>query len=59
MTETVVTILLPARYAAELDRLAADVETTPGDWARSALIEAIDPHSLLREYQHTVAEETP
>lgn len=51
--DVIITVNLPARYGVELDRLADDVETTPGDWARSALIEAIDPHKHLRTYVHT------
>lgn len=46
----VVTLRIPARYVRELDRLAADVETTRSGWARDALLEAIDPHHHLRVY---------
>lgn len=45
----VVTLRIPARYARELDRLAADVETTRSAWARHALLEAIDPFSQLTD----------
>lgn len=48
----VVAVRLPARYVAELDRLAADVDDTRSAWARHALLEAIDPHGELRAYQH-------
>jgi hypothetical protein len=55
--DVTITVSLPARYAVELDRLAADVDTDASDWARSALLEAIDPHNRLRVYKHTVEEE--
>ncbi len=42
-------IRLPARYVRELDRLAADVETTRSAWARHALLEAIDPFGQLTQ----------
>jgi len=56
----VVTLRIPARYVRELDRLAADVETTRSAWARHALLEAIDPFGTLRAYEHAdAAEEAP
>lgn len=51
----VVTLRIPARYVRELDRLAADVDTTRSAWARHALLEAIDPFGELRAYEHADA----
>jgi len=55
--DVAITVSLPASYAVELDRLAADVDTDASDWARSALLEAIDPHNHFRTYEHTVEED--